>query len=86
MVFAAERRWGRVGCMSVLNRRNAVFGWIAYQVGKRVIRQKARQVVPAIESKRPNKSAIALGVAGALGVLMFWKKASGGDDSSPDAA
>jgi hypothetical protein len=75
--------------MSVLNRRKALFGWIVYQVGIRVIKRKARQAVPAIdsESKRPNKSAIALAVAGALGVLTFWKTRSGGDDSSPaDAA
>ena len=69
--------------MSVLNRRNAVFGWIVYQVGIRVIRRKARQVLPNIESKRPNKSAIALVLASAVGVLTFWKLRSGGDDSSP---
>jgi hypothetical protein len=73
--------------MSVLNRRNAIFGWVVYQVGIRVIKQKARQVVPAIESKRPNKSAIALAIASTVGVLTFWKRRSGGDDSSPvDAA
>ena len=75
--------------MSVFNRRNAVFGWVAYQVGKRVIKQKAKEAVPTIdtESKRPNKSAIALALAGTVGVLTFWKKRSGGDDSSPaDAA
>jgi hypothetical protein len=74
--------------MSVLNRRNALFGWVAYQVGKRVIKQKAKQAVPTIdrESKRPNKSAIAL-AATAVGLLTFWKARSGGDDSSPaDAA
>jgi hypothetical protein len=74
--------------MSVLNRRNAVFGWLAYQVGKRVIKQKAKQAVPTIdtETKRPNKSAIAL-VAATIGVLAFWKKRSGGDEAPPaDAA
>ena len=74
--------------MSVLNRRNALFGWVAYQVGKRVIKQKAKQAVPTIdtETKRPNKSAIALAAA-AVGVLAFWKTRSGDDDSSPaDAA
>jgi hypothetical protein len=73
--------------MSVLNRRNAVVGWVVYQVGIRVIKRKAKQVVPSIESKRPNKSAIALALASAVGVLTFWKLRSGGDDSSPaDAA
>ena len=78
--------WGRVTRMSVLNRRNALFGWVAYQVGKRVIKQKARQVVPAIEAKRPNKSAIALAAATAVGVLTFWKARSGGDDPPADAS
>ena len=75
--------------MSVINRRNALFGWVAYQVGIRVIKQKAKAAVPTIdtESKRPNKSAIALAAATAVGVVTFWKKRSGGDDSSPaDAA
>lgn len=73
--------------MGVLNRRNAVFGWVAYNVGKRVIKQKAKNAVPTIdtESKRPNKSAIALAVAGAVGLLTFWKKRSDGDDTPPAA-
>ena len=72
--------------MSVLNRRNAVFGWVAYQVGMRVIKQKAKRAVPTIdtETKRPNKSAIALVVATSVGVLTFVKKRSGGGDE-PDA-
>ena len=35
--------------MSVINRRNAFFGWVVYQVGIRVIKQKAKAVVPAID-------------------------------------
>jgi len=71
--------------MSVLNRRNAVVGWVVYQVGIRVIKRKAKQAVPTIdhETKRPNKSAIAL-LASAVGVLTFWKLRSGGDDSPAD--
>ena len=76
--------------MSVINRRNALFGWVVYQVGIRVIKQKAKSAVPTIdtESKRPNKIAIALAAATAVGALTFWKlRSGGGDDSSPaDAA
>jgi hypothetical protein len=73
--------------MSVLNRRNALFGWVVYQVGIRVIKRKARQAVPAIdiESRRANKSAIAIALASAVGVLTFWKLHSGGDDVQPPA-
>jgi len=68
--------------MSVINRRNALFGWVVYQVGIRVIKQKAKAAVPTIdtESKRPNKSAIALLVASGVGALTFWKKRSGGGE------
>ncbi|MBA3842939.1 MAG: hypothetical protein H0X39_10030 [Actinobacteria bacterium] len=70
--------------MSVFNRRNAAFGWMAWAVSKRVLKKKAKDAVPTIdsESRKPNKSAIALLLAGAVGVLTFWKKRSGDDDAS----
>jgi hypothetical protein len=70
--------------MSVFNRRNAVFGWVAWTISKSFLKQKAKSAVPAIDTdkKRPNKSAIALLVASAVGVLTFWKKRSG-DDTPP---
>lgn len=72
--------------MGIVNRRNAVVGWAALAVGKRVIKRKAKDAVPTIdaESKKPNKSAIALLVAGAVGALTFWKKRSGGDADSDE--
>ena len=68
--------------MGVFNRRNAAVGWLTWLVGKRVLKKKAKDAVPAIDpqSKKPNKSAIALLVAGAAGALTFWKKRSGDDD------
>lgn len=65
--------------MSVINRRNAVMGWLAWGVGKRVLKKKAKGAVPTVdtETKRPNKSAIALLIASAAGVLTFWRKRSG---------
>jgi len=73
--------------MSVFNRRNAAVGWLAWTVGKRVLKKKAKDAVPTIdpESKKPNKSAIALLVAAGVGVLTFWRKRSGDDDVSPTA-
>ena len=69
--------------MSVINRRNAVMGWLAWGVGKRVLKKKAKGAVPSVdtETKRPNKSAIALLIASAAGVLTFWRKRSGGEES-----
>jgi hypothetical protein len=70
--------------MSILNRRNAVLGWVALAVGKRVIKRKAKTVVPSVDSetRKPNKSAIALLIAGAVGVSTFLRSRSGGPDAA----
>ena len=67
--------------MGVINRRNAVVGWLTWTVGKRLLKKKARDAVPSIDSetKKPNRSAIALAVAAVAGAATFWKK-RGGDD------
>jgi hypothetical protein len=64
--------------VSVFNRRNAAVGWVAWAVGKRVLKRKAKDAVPSIdpESKKPNKSAVALLIAGAVGLATFWRKRS----------
>jgi hypothetical protein len=72
--------------MGVVNRRNAVVGWVALAVGKRVLKQKAKDAVPSVdpETKKPNKSAVALLVASAVGVATFVRKRTGGghDDTA----
>ena len=68
--------------MGIVNKRNAVLGWMTWNVGKRVARKKAKAAVPAIEGGRPNKPAVGLaaGLATLGGVLFFWrKKKSGGE-------
>ncbi len=71
--------------MGIFNRRNAAVGWLTWLVGKRVLKKKARGAVPSVdpETKKPNKSAIALLVASAAGALTFWRKRSGSDDGRP---
>ena len=71
--------------MGVFNRRNAAVGWVAVAVGKRVLKRKAKDAVPALdaESKKPNKSAVALLLAGAVGVATFWRKRSGDEETGP---
>lgn len=71
--------------MGIVNRRNAMLGWAAWRIGKRVAKRKAMAAVPAIDedTKRPNKSAIVSVIAAAAGVLWFWRSRSGdGDDTS----
>jgi hypothetical protein len=72
--------------VGVFNRRNAAVGWMTWVVGKRVLKKKAKSAVPSIDSqsKKPNKSAIALVVAAAAGALTFWRKRSG-DGDPPDS-
>jgi len=72
--------------VGIFNRRNAAVGWLAWAVGKRVLKKKAKDAVPSVdpETKRPNKSALALTVAGLVGALTFWRKRSS-DDNSTDA-
>ena len=62
--------------MGIVNRRNAVLGWAAWQVGKRVARRKAKSAVPTVdpETKRPNKPAVIAALATVGGLLMFWRK------------
>ena len=73
----------------ILNRRNAFLGWIAWNVAKRMMRRKAREVVPAVdEKKRPNKPAI-VALLAVLGLGAWFARNyvdDGEDDSSLDAA
>ena len=72
--------------MALLNKRNAVLGWTVWKVGKRVAKRKAKEAVPGRvdDSMRPNKSAIATGLATLGGVLWFWRRKSS-DDQPPGA-
>jgi hypothetical protein len=73
--------------MGIVNRRNAVIGWSVWQVAKRVARQKAKSAAPTVDkdTKRPNKTAIAAGLAAVAGLLL-WKKKSSGAEQPPPAA
>jgi hypothetical protein len=70
--------------MGIVNKRNALVGWAAIKVGKKVARKKAADLVPGTvdDSKRPNKSALALLLASLGGVLVFWRKRTGDDEST----
>ena len=72
--------------MAILNRRNAVLGWLAWKAGKRMAKRKARTAVPSVdtETKRPNRAAAVVAVAAAVGgALLFWRKRSEDDSSEP---
>ena len=69
--------------MGIFNKRNAVLGWTVWQVGKRAAKKKARDAVPGRsgDSKRPNKGAIATGLAAVGGALWFWRRRRPDDDA-----
>ena len=65
--------------MSIVNRRNAILGWVVWQGTKRFAKMKASNTKPSIENGRPNKSLLAVSVAGVslagiAGALTFWRK------------
>ena len=58
--------------MSIVNRRNAVIGWLVVKVGKRAAKQK-------VANADPRKGGAVAGALAALaGVLFFWRKKRGG--------
>jgi hypothetical protein len=63
--------------VGIVNRRNAVVGWGVWKIAKRVLKRKAKGAAPTVEGGRPNKSLIAVSLAGLLGALTFWRKRSG---------
>lgn len=69
--------------MGVFNRRNAMLGWTAWQIGKRVLKKKARDVIPGTveDSRKPNRSAILLALAAVAGALAYWWTRDGDADS-----
>ena len=71
--------------MGIVNRRNAMLGWAAWKLGKRIAKRKARDAVPAIdaESKRPNASAIVAAVVALLGALWFWRRTGEDGEDAP---
>jgi hypothetical protein len=70
--------------MSIVNRRNAVLGWLTWEAGKRVAARKARSALPSVEEGKPNKGLILSLLAAAGAVVFFWQR-KGGDEGSQDA-
>jgi hypothetical protein len=62
--------------MGIVNKRNAVVGWMAVKIGKRVVKRKAADAVPS--AKTGGAAAGALAAAG--GALFFWRRAKRGGE------
>jgi ferric-dicitrate binding protein FerR (iron transport regulator) len=71
--------------VSIVNRRNAILGWLVWAMFKNVASRKARAAVPSIDTagRRPNVPLVALALAGAGAAAYFWWRHDGGDDAGP---
>jgi hypothetical protein len=66
--------------MTILNKRNAVFGWAVWEASKRAARMKAKQAAKP-EGRGPGKKgAVAGGLAAVGGAVWFWRRRRGGED------
>jgi hypothetical protein len=66
--------------MGIVNKRNAIIGWIVLKLGKRAAKRKAQSAAPG-----PRTGGIVAGafaaVAAASGALLFWRKKRSGSAS-----
>jgi hypothetical protein len=65
--------------MSIVNKRNAVVGWVVLKLGKRAAKKKASGAVPDARTSGIAAGALA-GLAGIAGALLFWRKKRGSDE------
>ena len=66
--------------MGVVNKRNAFLGWAVWKVGKRMVKRKAKAVVPGVDSSSGRGigvGKIAALAAAAGGALFFWRRGRG---------
>jgi hypothetical protein len=68
--------------MSIVNRRNAIFGWLAWMAAKQMAKRKAMRQVSGDRSRVGMSAALAAATATAVGALLFWRRRR--DRSSAD--
>jgi LPXTG-motif cell wall-anchored protein len=56
--------------VSIVNRRNAIIGWLVVKVGKRAAKRKAQEAVPSARTG----GAVAGALAALGGLLVFKRK------------
>lgn len=61
--------------MGIVNRRNAVVGWVVLKAGKKAAKRKAQDVAPG-----PRTGGAAGALAALLAVLLFWRRKRGGTE------
>jgi LPXTG-motif cell wall-anchored protein len=56
--------------MTIVNKRNAIVGWVTLKIGKRVAKRKAQEAVPSARTG----GALAGALAAVGGALFFWRR------------
>jgi hypothetical protein len=73
--------------MGIMKKRNAVLGWAVWKIGKRIVKRKAKAVVPGTGgggAGRSSKPAVVAGLAALGGALLFWRRKSGGNEPTQE--
>jgi hypothetical protein len=71
--------------MSIINRRNALFGWLAWKVAKRVGKRQATKHLPGDDARTGMSAALAASIAAAAGALIFWRRRRDADTPAEDS-
>jgi hypothetical protein len=67
--------------MSILNKRNALFGWAVWETGKRVMSAKAKGTVRSSGRRAGRVAATVAGVGALVGGAWLARRLTCGDDS-----
>ena len=72
--------------MSIVNKRNAFFGWAVWKVAKRAIKRKTKAAVPGVATERAGagKPAVLAALAALGGAVLVWRRKSGSDEPDGD--
>ena len=65
--------------MSIVNRRNAMLGWLTWTAAKQVAAHKARSATH-VEEGKPRKGLILSLLAAAGAIAFFWRRKAADDD------
>lgn len=74
--------------MSIINRRNAIFGWLAWNVAKQFGKRQATSRLRGGQghaTRNGVSAALAAGVAATVGALIFWRRRRDSGDALGDA-
>lgn len=68
--------------MGVVNKRNALLGWVVWTTTKRMAKQKAKSAARSEDGHAPSKSAVAAAIAAVGGAVWFLRRRAGSDDEN----